>query len=99
MTGETTAESIEECNLADRILLTLHLAGRRGYGMCLSHISKMLIYGEAKEEQVRIIFSSMPLVSHQNDIYCLKGSESFLFEALSRVRCVTKMQKPYPLFW
>ncbi len=31
MSGKTTAESLEECSLADRILLKLHLADRRGY--------------------------------------------------------------------
>lgn len=46
MPGKTTAVDIEECNLEDRILLTLHLAEKRGYGINLAHISKMLIYGE-----------------------------------------------------
>ena len=87
MSEKTTAESLEECSLADRILLTLHLADRRGYRMCLAHISKMLIYGEAEEEQVRIMLSSMPLVSHQNSIYCLKGSENFLSETRRRLLC------------
>ncbi len=87
MSGRTTAESIEECSLADRILLTLHLADRRGYGMSLAHLSKMLIYGEADEETVRLTLSSMPSVSHQDDIYCLKGSESLLFETRRRLLC------------
>lgn len=41
MSGRTTAGSIQECSLADRILLTLHLADRREYGTSLAHISKM----------------------------------------------------------
>ncbi|KAB2947087.1 MAG: hypothetical protein MPEBLZ_00406 [Candidatus Methanoperedens nitroreducens] len=80
MSGKIIPENFKECNLADRILLTLHLADRRGYGMCPDHISKMLIYGESNEEQVRQTLSSMHLVSHQNGIYCLKGSEGLLSE-------------------
>lgn len=87
MSGKTTAESLEECNLEDRILLTLHLAERGGYGRSPAHISKMLIYGEAEEEQVRIMLSSMPLVSHQDGIYCFKGSESLLSETKRRLIC------------
>jgi hypothetical protein len=87
MSGRTNAESIEECSLADRILLTLHLADRRGYGMRPVHISKMLIYGEEEEEQVRIMLSSMPSVSHQEGIYCLKGSENLLSETRRRLLC------------
>ncbi len=87
MSGKTTAESLEECSLEDRILLTLHLADRRGYGMCLLHISKMLIYGEAEEEQAKLMLSSMPLVSLQNGIYCLRGSENLLSETRRRLLC------------
>src|SRR5574341_1566110 len=75
MSGRTTAGSIQDCSLADRILLTLHLADRREYGMSLAHIPKMLIYREAEEEKVRVMLSSMPSVSHKDGIYCLKGSE------------------------
>ncbi len=87
MSGKTTAESLEECSLADRILLTLRLANRRGYGMSLAHLSKMLIYGEAEEEKVRIMLSSMHSVSHQDGIYCLKGRERLLSETRRRLLC------------
>ncbi len=95
MSGRTTDESIEECSLADRILLTLHLADRRGYGMCPVHISKLLIYGEEEEEQVRMILSSIPLVSHQDGIYCLKGSESLLSETRRRLLCNGVIRERY----
>jgi len=85
MSGRTTAGSIQECSLADRILLTLHLADRREYGMSLAHIPKMLIYGEAEEEKVRVMLSSMPSVSHKDGIYCLKGSECLLSETRRRL--------------
>ena len=75
MRGRTISGSIQECSLADRILLTLNLADRREYGMSLAHIPKMLIYGEAEEEKVRVMLSSMPSVSHKDGIYCLKGSD------------------------
>lgn len=87
MSGKTIAESLEECRLADRILLTLHLADRRRYGVCPVHISKILIYGEEEEEKVRMILSSIPLITHQDDIYCLKGSESLLSETRRRLLC------------
>ncbi len=76
-----------ESDLADRILLTLHLADRRGYGMCLSHLSKMMIYGEEEEKNVRMTLSSMPEVSHQDGVYCLKGNESILSETKRRLIC------------
>jgi hypothetical protein len=100
MSGRVTAGSIEECSLADssladRILLTLHLADRRGYGMRPVHISKMLIYGEEEEEQVRMILSSMPLVSHQDGIYCLKGSASLLSETRRRLLCNGVIRERY----
>lgn len=87
MSGRTTAGSIQECSLADRILLTLHLADRREYSMSLAHIPKMLIYGEAEEEKVRVMLSSMPSVSHKDGIYCLKGSECLLSETRRRLLC------------
>ncbi len=78
-----------------RILLTLHLADRRGYGMCPVHISKLLIYWEEEEEQVRMILSSIPLVSHQDGIYCLKGSESLLSETRRRLLCNEVIRERY----
>jgi hypothetical protein len=87
MSGKTIAKSHDECNLPDRILLTLDLADRRGYGMSLVHLSKMLIYGEAEEEKVRLMLSSMSSVSHKDGIYCLKGSEDLLPETRRRLFC------------
>jgi hypothetical protein len=55
--------------------------------MSLVHISKTLIYGEEVEEPIRILLSSMPFVSHQDAIYSLKGSESFLPETRRRLLC------------
>lgn len=49
MSGKTIDGNIDKCKLADRVLLALYLADRRGYGMCLSHASKMLIFGDAED--------------------------------------------------
>jgi hypothetical protein len=46
MRGKKMAADLEECNLGVRILITLHLAERSGYGRCLVHLSRMLMYGE-----------------------------------------------------
>ncbi len=71
--------------LSDRILKTLHLADRRGYGLSLVHLSKLLYCGETSEEEVRKELSTMTCISHSNDVYCLKGREHLLGETQRRL--------------
>lgn len=75
----------EEGRLSDRILTTLHLADRRGYGMSLTHLSKMLIHGEAAEEDVSRELNGMLEVSNLDGIFCLKGREHLIPETRRRL--------------
>jgi len=65
-------------DLEERVLQTLHLADRRGYGLTLTHISQMLFHGAADEDVVSREICSMQGISQSLGIYCLKGSESLL---------------------
>lgn len=94
MAGETIAGN-KDNSLADRILLTLHLADRRGYGLCLVHLSKNLVYGEVTEEIVRKELQTMSGVSYSDGIYCLKGSEQTLTKTRRRLSCNGKYAKMY----
>ena len=71
--------------LSDRIIQTLYLADRRGYGLSLAHISMFLYCGEAREEEIRKELSTMTGISHCNDVYCLKGREHLLGETCRRL--------------
>ncbi len=97
MRGKTTDQRGRECSLADRIVLTLHSAKRKGFVLYLSHLSKVLIYREAEIEKVRLMPFTIPPVSYQPVIYCLRGCENP--ETGSRLLCkrVTEMQKTYAL--
>lgn len=75
----------EEGRLSGRILTTLHLADRRGYGMSLAHLSKMLIHGEAAEEEVGRELNGMLEVSNLDGIYCMKGREHLIPETRRRL--------------
>lgn len=91
--------SIQRCEvaggLAGRILLTLHLADRRGYGLSLDHLSKILVCGEAPQESVRAELSAMAEVSYSGAIYCLKGRERLLSETKYRLLCNGLVGKKY----
>ncbi len=73
--------------LSDRILMTLQIADRRGYGLSLSHLSKILVKGEVNEEIVKHQLSFMKEVSHNGDVFCLKGREELLAETKRRLDC------------
>ncbi|MCZ7358043.1 MAG: hypothetical protein O8C66_06045 [Candidatus Methanoperedens sp.] len=76
-----------DSNLAARILLTLHLAERRGYALNILHHSNTLIGGEIQKETVFRELQTMPEVVHQEGMYCLKGSECLLPETKRRLLC------------
>jgi hypothetical protein len=78
-------EARKYSNLAARILLTLHLVDRRGYGLCLSHLSGTLIGGEIPKDMVFRELQTMSGISHNDGIYCLEGSESLLPETKRRL--------------
>ncbi len=88
-------ERTKDSSLAGRIFLTLHLADRRGYGLSLSHLSKMLVHGEVPAEVILRELQTMPQVSHEDEIYCLKGRERLLPETRKRLMCHSKGAKRY----
>lgn len=94
MEHETIAENKDD-GLARRILLTLHLADRRGYGLCLVHLPKNLVYGEVTKEALWRELQTMPEVSHSDGVYCLKGREQILTKTKKRLICNSKHVKMY----
>ncbi|MCE8422963.1 MAG: hypothetical protein J5U17_03265 [Candidatus Methanoperedens sp.] len=82
-------------DLEERVLQTLHLADRRGYGLTLSNISKMLFHGAMDEDAVSCELDSMQSVSHSFGIYCLKGSESLLPVTREKLLCNEMIAKKY----
>ncbi len=82
-------------DLDGRILLTLHLADRRGYGLSLPHFAKMLVRGKVSEEDAERELGSMPSVSHRDEVYCLKGREKLIPETKRRLLCNGMMGERY----
>lgn len=72
-------------SLSGRILLTLHLADRRGYGLSLSHLSKTLVLGPVPEAVISRELSSMKGISSSGKVYCLEGSEHLLQKTSRRL--------------
>ncbi len=71
--------------LSERIITTLQLADRRGYSLSLSYLSRMLIHGEAHEEEVGREINGMLEVSNHDGICCLKGREHLIPETRRRL--------------
>ncbi|MCZ7401573.1 MAG: hypothetical protein O8C61_05070 [Candidatus Methanoperedens sp.] len=92
-TGTTSGNN--DTNLASRILMTLHIADRRGYGLCLFHLSKILVCGEVTSETVLGELRNLPGISQRNGIYCLKGREQVLTKTSERLKCHNKHAKAY----
>ncbi len=85
MVADIAEEVINSGGLSDRIITTLQLAGRRGYSMSLSHLSRMLILGEAREEEFGREINGMLDVSNYDGICCLKGKEHLIPETRRRL--------------
>jgi len=92
-TGTTSGNN--DLDLASRILMTLHLADRRGYGLCLFHLSKTLVCGEVTTEKVLGELRNLPGISQSKGIYCLKGREQILTKTSERLKCHRKHAKIY----
>src|SRR3989304_408707 len=84
-----------EGNIADRILHTLRIADRRGYGLSIDHLSKILVRGDVPEEEIIKEISAIPGVSHQEGIYCLKGKEALIPETRRRLLSNGEMSEKY----
>lgn len=81
--------------LEERVLQTLHLADRRGYGLTLAHLSKMLIHGAVAEDDVSRELKTMEGISYDMGIYCLKGSENLLPRTWRKLMGNGKIAKKY----
>jgi hypothetical protein len=93
--GKSCPDSTEDANLTNRIHLTLHLADRRGYGLNLDDLSRLLICGSVPREVIKKELSTMPDVSHLGAVFCLKGSEELLPETGKRLYTNGRIGKDY----
>ncbi len=85
MMADIAEEGVASGGLSDRIITTLQLADRRGYSLSLTHLSRMLIHGEAHEEEVGREINGMIGVSNHDGICCLKGREHLIPETRRRL--------------
>jgi hypothetical protein len=74
-------------NVVSRIEFFSHciLQIRRGYALCLSHLSTTLVGGEISKEIVLRQLQAMPEIMYRDGIYCLKGREKLIPETTRRL--------------
>ncbi len=97
METDIAEEGVTSGGLSNRIITTLQLADRRGYSLSLPHLSRMLIHGEAHEEEVGREINGMHEVSNHDGICCLKGREHLIPETRGLVLKKSIDLSPYKI--
>jgi hypothetical protein len=73
-------------DLESRILQTLHLADRRGYGLSLDQLARLLVGGEIDRERLEEVVSEVEEITGEGDLLCLRGRENLLPKTREKLR-------------